>query len=75
MVQFDRRIFQHHRGSAPGLAVGAPSPAGREPDDVAKIGIGAALAAASAGLMVAAMMAGAGRVNALVPFLALPAWE
>jgi len=43
---------------------------GREPDDVAKIGIGAALAAASAGLlMVAAMMAGAGRVNALVPFL------
>jgi POT family proton-dependent oligopeptide transporter len=44
---------------------------GREPSDIAKIGLGAALAAASAGLMVvAAMLAGAGRTSVLLPFLA-----
>jgi POT family proton-dependent oligopeptide transporter len=44
---------------------------GREPSDVAKIGIGAALAAASAGLMVAAdVLAGDGKANVLLPFLA-----
>ncbi len=42
-----------------------------EPSDIAKIGIGALLAAASAGLMVAAdLLAGAGKANALIPFLA-----
>lgn len=44
---------------------------GREPSDIAKIGIGALLATASAGLMVAAdLLAGAGKANALIPFLA-----
>ena len=44
---------------------------GREPSDVAKIGIGAALAAASAGLMVLAdVLAGPGKAGVLMPFLA-----
>ncbi len=44
---------------------------GHEPSDVAKIGIGAVLAAASAGLMVMAdLSAGGGKANALMPFLA-----
>ncbi len=44
---------------------------GNEPSDVSKIGIGAVLAAASAGLMVMAdLVAGAGKANALMPFLA-----
>lgn len=44
---------------------------GRESGDVAKIGIGAALAAASAALMaLAAMLAGEGKASALLPFIA-----
>ncbi len=44
---------------------------GHEPNDIAKIGIGAVLAGASAGLMVMAdLSAGAGKANALMPFLA-----
>lgn len=44
---------------------------GREPGDIGKIGIGAALAAGSAGLMaVGALLAGAGMVSGLVPFVA-----
>jgi POT family proton-dependent oligopeptide transporter len=43
---------------------------GREPSDVAKIGIGAALASASAGLMVLGIwFAGSGKVAALYPVL------
>jgi POT family proton-dependent oligopeptide transporter len=43
---------------------------GREPDDVAKIGIGAAIAAASAGLFVVAdLLAGSGKAGVLLPFL------
>jgi POT family proton-dependent oligopeptide transporter len=44
---------------------------GREPGDVTKIGIGAALAAACSGLLAAgALLAGDGKVGALVPFVA-----
>jgi POT family proton-dependent oligopeptide transporter len=44
---------------------------GREPSDLAKIGIGAAIATASAGLMaLGAVLAGEGRVSGLVPFVA-----
>jgi POT family proton-dependent oligopeptide transporter len=44
---------------------------GREPGDIGKIGIGAAIAAVSAGLMaVGAALAGDGRVSGLVPFAA-----
>ncbi|MBA3677284.1 MAG: peptide MFS transporter [Sphingosinicella sp.] len=45
--------------------------AGREPGDIAKIGIGAAIAAASAGILaLASVAAGAGRAPALFPILA-----
>jgi POT family proton-dependent oligopeptide transporter len=44
---------------------------GREPSDIAKIGIGAAIAAASAGLIVLGiLLAGGGKVGALYPVLA-----
>lgn len=44
---------------------------GREPSDMSKIGIGAVIAAASAGLLaLGALLAGDGKVNALVPFVA-----
>ena len=44
---------------------------GNEPDDVAKIGIGAALCAASAGLLaLGALMAGNGKASILVPVAA-----
>jgi POT family proton-dependent oligopeptide transporter len=44
---------------------------GREPSDIGKIGIGAALAAASAGLLaLAEMLSGDGKVGALIPLLA-----
>lgn len=44
---------------------------GREPGDLGKIGIGAAIAAASAGLLaVASLIAGEGRVMALFPIVA-----
>jgi POT family proton-dependent oligopeptide transporter len=44
---------------------------GREPSDLTKIGIGAVLAAISAAIMaLAAMLAGAGTANALIPFAA-----
>jgi len=43
---------------------------GHEPSDVAKIGIGAAIASASAGLfLVAELLAGAGKAGVLLPFL------
>jgi len=42
---------------------------GREPSDVAKIGIGAAIAAGSAGLfLVAELLAGTGKAGVLLPF-------
>jgi POT family proton-dependent oligopeptide transporter len=44
---------------------------GREPSDMSKIGIGAAIAAASAGLLaLGALLAGDGKVSGLVPFVA-----
>ena len=44
---------------------------GREPSDIAKIGIGAAIASASAGLIVLGIwLAGSGKVGALFPLLA-----
>jgi POT family proton-dependent oligopeptide transporter len=44
---------------------------GREPSDVAKIGIGAAIASASAGMIVLGIwLAGSGKVSALYPVLA-----
>ena len=44
---------------------------GREPSDVAKIGIGAAITSASAGMIVLGIwLAGSGKVSALYPVLA-----
>jgi POT family proton-dependent oligopeptide transporter len=44
---------------------------GREPSDMSKIGIGAAIAAVSAGLLaLGALLAGDGKVSGLVPFVA-----
>ena len=49
VVQFDRCIRQHHRRAAAHLSVEPAAKRGGEPSDVAKIGIGAAIASASAG--------------------------